>query len=86
MQALVVSYEGSVMAQLSLFQYRQEFDALLPADALDDHDATKENVIERVTKGSASLVHFLVHGIAGGKGAASIEFVILCSHIVCVCF
>ena len=67
LQALVVSYEKSVEAQLSLMEYRQEFGELLPADVLDEHDATKENVIDRVTKGSAPLVHFLVHGTPGGK-------------------
>ena len=99
LQALVVSYEKSTETQLSLLEYREEFDRLLSADVvLNDDDATKENVIDRVTKGSASLVHFLVHGTAGGKigqrfgeerrgeikGAAMIEFAILCSLNVCM--
>ena len=68
LQALVVSHEESAEMQISLFECREEFNGLLPAKVLDDGDATKENVIERITKGSASLVHFLVHGTPGGKG------------------
>ena len=64
-----MSHEESIMTQLSLLEYREEFDALLPAKVLDSHDATKENVIDRLMKGSASLVHFLLHGTPGGKAS-----------------
>ena len=79
-----MSYEKSMMTQLALLEYREEFDGLLPAHVLDGDNATKENVVDRVTKGSSSLVHFLVHGSPGGKDAASIEFNVLCSLAACM--
>ena len=73
LQALVVSYEDSFTTPLSQWECYKEFDALLPADVLVGNDATKESVIDRITKGSASLVHFLAHGTPGGKRLATVE-------------
>ena len=65
-QALVVKYDDSITMDWLEFQHG-ELSHLLPAEVVSGDDATKENVIERVTSGSASLVHFLVHGTAGGR-------------------
>ena len=51
----------------SLKEQCEELSRVLPAETLSDSSATKKNVIERVTSGSASLVHFLVHGTPGGR-------------------
>ena len=65
-QALVVKYDDSITMDWLEFQHG-ELSHLLPAEVVSGDDATKENVIERVTSGSASLVHFLVHGTPGGR-------------------
>lgn len=63
----MVSFEPSQKKQHLLSKYREELEDILPADVLCDSNASKETVIDRVTGGSSSLVHFLVHGIAVGK-------------------
>ena len=68
-QALVVKYDDSIVLDM----LGEELAQLLPAEVVSGDDATKENVIERVTSGSASLVHFLVHGTPGGR-AESLYF------------
>ena len=65
-QALVVKYDDSITMDWLEFQHG-ELSHLLAAEVVSGDDATKENVIERVTSGSASLVHFLVHGTPGGR-------------------
>ena len=65
-QALVVKYDDSIVLGM-LEEQCEELNQLLPAEVVSDADATKTNVVERVTSGSASLVHFLVHGTAGGR-------------------
>ena len=65
-QALVVKYDDSIVLDM-LEEQCQELIQLLPAKVVSDADATKTNVIERVTSRSASLVHFLVHGTPGGR-------------------
>ena len=67
LQALVVSHEPSLSMQLALLDYREELNEVLPANSLCDDDATKKNVIDRVTGGSDPLIHFLVHGTLKGK-------------------
>ena len=62
----MVMYDDSVVME-SLKEQCAELSQVLPAEILSDSDATKENVIKRVTNGSASLVHFLVHGTPGGR-------------------
>ena len=64
----MVSYEDNWLMRHSLLAQCDEMRRILPTDILSDSDATKDNVIERVTSGSASLVHFLVHGTPVGKG------------------
>ena len=66
-QALIVSYEESLDVGFSLKTYNDELEKLLPAEVLSDSDATKELVIERMTSGSAPLVHILAHGTAEGR-------------------
>lgn len=48
-------------------EHCSEFSQVVPAKIVSDSEATKDNVIKRVTSGSASLVHFLVHGTSGGR-------------------
>ena len=66
LEALTVMYDDSDVIQ-SLEEQCVELRKVLPAQTLSDSDATRANVIERVTSGSASLVHFLVHGTPGGR-------------------
>ena len=65
-EALMVMYNDFDLNQ-SLKEQCEELSRVLPAETLSDSSATKKNVIERVTSGSASLVHFLVHGTPGGR-------------------
>lgn len=67
LQALMVSYEPKKKTQESLAKYREELERVLPVDMLCGPSASKEAVIDQVTRGSSSLIHFLVHGTAGGK-------------------
>ena len=69
-QALMVMYDDSIVME-SLKEQCAELRQLLPAEILSDSDATKENVIERMTNRSASLVHFLAHGTPGGRSIAA---------------
>ena len=62
----MVMYDDSTVME-SLKDQCTELSQLLPAEVVSDSDATKKSVIERVTSGSASLVHFLVHGTPGGR-------------------
>ena len=64
----MVYYEDSLDVQFSLLKDRETLYQLVPVEILSDSDATKDNVIERVTSGeSPSLVHFLVHGSSRGN-------------------
>ena len=69
-QALMVMYDDLIVME-SLKAQCAELSQVLPAHTLSGSDATKENVIERVTSRTASLVHFLVHGTPGGRADRS---------------
>ena len=61
----MVVYDDTDVLELNK-EHCAELSKLLPAETLSHSDASKKKVIERVTSGSASLVHFLVHGTPGG--------------------
>lgn len=63
----MISYEDSPSAEFHLLEYIEELNQILPADIISDSYATSEEVIRRVTKGSASLIHYVGHGASGGK-------------------
>lgn len=65
-RALMVMHDDSNVLHL-LEEQCQELTQLVPAETLSKSDASKANVIKHVTSGSASLVHFLVHGTPGGR-------------------
>ena len=63
---MVASYDLSKSAE-SVFQDFDKMRKILPADVLTGDDASKKEVIERMTRGSTSLTHILAHGDPGGK-------------------
>ena len=68
-QALMMMYDDSIVMK-SLKEQCAELSQLLPAETLSGSDLTKKKVIKRVTSGSASLVHFFVHGTPAGRSIA----------------
>ena len=66
-QALLVFHEDSIDNEFFLLEDFNELKTILPAEILSGSDATKEAVIKRMTSGSASLIHLLVHGTQEGR-------------------
>lgn len=64
----MVSYEDSLDIEFFLQGYVESLKSVLPTETLSGCDATLEDVIERMTNESPSLIHFLAHGTPGGKG------------------
>lgn len=71
-QALILS-SGDLSQQQSLKIELEELNKLLPTETLTDDQASKEKLAERLTSGSASLVHFLGHGTSVGKRLVTIS-------------
>ena len=63
----MIYYEDSLDLQFLLHDCIKIMNQILPTETLSDSDAELEAVIERVTSGSPSLIHFLVHGTPMGK-------------------
>ena len=62
-----MSYENPLEVRFSLLEHFEELTEILPAEILFESDVWIEDIIERVTSGTASLVHFLSHGTPGSK-------------------
>lgn len=60
LQALTIRYCNSP-------EYLEKLNQVLPTETLSGSAATKEKVTERLTSGSAPLIHFLGHETPGGK-------------------
>ena len=74
-----------MMTQLLLSEYRREFDALLPAEALDGNDATKDQPRWSISwfMELQEVRPTTIEEAKGEiKGTASIEIIILCSRCV----
>ena len=70
-QALMVMHDDFDVLK-SLEEQCAELVQVVQAETLSDSDVSKANVIKRVVKGSASLVHFLVHRTPGGRGRSAL--------------
>ena len=66
MQTLVVSNGASSECQ-SLVTELQELSGILPTETPTGDNMKKKELIERMTSGSASLIHFVGHGTKVGK-------------------
>ena len=68
LQALVVIHDDDDMGVLqSLGRECAELTTILATEVLSGPRASKKDIIARVVSGSASLVHFLVHGTSRGE-------------------
>ena len=67
---LLISFDESLKNGYSLLNHAKELTKVLaqvPGESLTGPEASKEEVLEQITRGRASMILFLCHGDQGGR-------------------